>query len=155
MRVHILLGIALVVLLALVARHETAAEEITYVFGMTLDPNPNPTTAYYQAQKQAKMGLEIWRDWWNGLSVGNRTMSNGDAFKVALHFEDADYSSVTGSQQDLFDVYHDMSMNGSIDFFFVPVASPWDIQLRNYSYYALNIPFMLGMCKRFGLMIEL
>ena len=120
-----------------------AAEEVTYLFGISLGLNRTEAGALHQVQYDNMYGLEIWRDWWNQRSVEDRTTKYGVTFKVELHI--SNYSRFqAGNMYELFEVYRLMQQNYPIDFYFVPTTTPWDIQTRNYTYYELGIPYMVG-----------
>lgn len=124
-----------------------SSSETTYVFGTNLALDAGSAQSFSNTQLQTLQGLEIWQDWWNALPAANRTTKWGEVFNVQLHVErfsnyTADYSNT--NMYNLFNTYYNMSQNTSINYFFSQVASPWGIQLRNYSYYELGIPFMCG-----------
>lgn len=139
--------VAIAVLALAMASFAHAGSETTVVFGINLALDSPPSQSFAGTQLQVLYGLEIWRDWWNALPASNRTTNWGDSIKVQLHVERFSNYSDDGlgiNQHLLYETYANMSQNSSINYFFAPVASPWDIQLRNYSYYALGIPFMVG-----------
>jgi hypothetical protein len=118
-------------------------EEVTYTFGISLGLNRSQAGTLGQVQYDNLDGFEIWRDWWNARSPADRTTRYGTTFKVALHVED--YSNlVNGSMYGLFETYAKMQSYGNISFYFVPTTTPWDVECRNYTYYELGIPFMVG-----------
>jgi hypothetical protein len=141
--------LVLLLLGVLLAAHG-ATSEVTYTFGVNLALNESQSGSFSSVQLDAFIGYSIWKDWWNSRSIADRTTRSGVTFKVDLHVEQfSDYSTIPGNQETLFQTYYNMSKNTSIDFFLSPVACPWGVALRNYSYYELGIPLMVGMWIQF------
>ena len=134
-------SLALLVLLV----HAACCEERTIIFGISLGLNATESGDFGGAQQDTLEGLMVWKDWFNSLNASARTTSWGMTFKVDLHVaEDSKFADTPQNEQIMFDVYRDMALNSSIDYLFSPVASPWDIQARNYTYYVLGVPVMVG-----------
>jgi hypothetical protein len=144
-------GCKLYILLALLVvamASGVRAEERTLVFGISLGLNATESGDFDGVQQSTKEGLELWRDWWNGLDASKRTTSWGMTFKIALHIVDnsklSDPWGQNTNELNMYSVYANMIANSSIDYFFPPVASPWDIQLRNYTHLNHGLPVMVG-----------
>lgn len=144
MRVSFVFALALVLIVALQGCL-VEGEERTFTFGISLALDAPPGQYFAGVQVETLHGITIWKEWWNSLSVAERTMKNGDSFKVELHIERfSNYTDLEVNKRALFNTYAAMFANTSIDFLFMPVASPWDIPFRNYSYYELGVPFTVG-----------
>lgn len=117
--------------------------ERTFTFGINLALDYDTLGA--DVQHQALIGYTLWQDWWNAKSPQLRTTKGGEVFKVGLHVETfSGYGTHNSSNPGmLFDTYASMFANATIDYFFAPVACPFGVSLRNYSYYALGIPLMI------------
>jgi len=144
-------GFAVIYLLA-TAQHglcdELAATvEDTIGFGIPLALNPPPGQSFQQVQRECLVGLEVWRDWWNGLPAANRARRYGPPFKVDLVVSSSasDYTDNSANLELMYNVYRDMVHNSSVSYLFGPVASPWGYQVRNFTLYELNVPIMIGM----------
>lgn len=145
MRVSFVFALALVLIVALQGCL-VEGEERTFTFGISLALDAPPGQYFAGVQVETLHGITIWKEWWNSLSVAERTMKNGDSFKVELHIERfSNYTDLEVNKRALFNTYAAMFANTSIDFLFMPVASPWDIPFRNYSYYELGVPFTVAM----------
>lgn len=118
---------------------------MTFTFGVSLAMNATEAGGFSGVQSDTLKGYEIWQDWFNSQSPESRRTKWGTTFKVDLHVEDfSNFAESESNMLALFAVYEKMHRNATIDFFFGPIATPWDIQVRNYSYYELGIPFMMG-----------
>lgn len=122
----------------------SSVPETTIVFGVNLALYGPSTQSYTANQIQAYQGFVIWQDWWNALPASSRKTTWGKVINVELHIET--YSNyIQNYTYDwnyyaMQEVYASMARNASIDYLFATVASPWDIQLRNYTYYELGVP---------------
>lgn len=129
--VSLLLGVAVV---------QGAERTITFGVNLALEGS----SSYTEAQKDSLIGFTIWQNWWNSRDPQFRTAKDGTALKVALHVETfSGYTYSYANQQALYDTYASMKANTSIDYYFAPVACPFGVALRNYSYYALGMPLMV------------
>lgn len=140
--------VLLVVAIALLSRDASAQEEQTFIFGISLALDAPPDQNFAQVQVETYQGMIIWKEWWNSLPKSARTMKNGNSFLVDFHIERfSNYGQSDTDRQGMFDTYARMAANQSIDYLFMPVGAPWNIELRNYTYYELGVPFVVGMCS--------
>jgi gamma-aminobutyric acid type B receptor len=120
------------------------AENKTYVFGINLALDPVLSGWNYEENLGTLQGLEIWRDWWNGLPASQRTTAWGDTFTVELHVETfSDYSTNGPTQMaGVYGAYANMTQNSSIDYYF-GTAGFQGIPVRTYCLETLNIPIQV------------
>ena len=132
-------------LVMLCALGTPASADRTVTFGINLALHSGASDYFYTVQPDVLNGLLLWKDWWNALPASNRTTKWGETLTVDLFVDTfSNYTDVTTNMNSLFNVYRGLVSNTSIDYLFVPVASPWDIQLRNFTYYELGVRNMVG-----------
>lgn len=147
---HVALVIGLALNIAVYTRGEelntAVVAEDTLTFGISLALHPPAGQPFKSFQTDCLAGLEIWRDWWNALPASNRTRRYGPPFKVELAVSSAasDYTDTPANRDVMFNTYRSMASNRSIDYLFGPIGSPWGVPTRNFTYYELGVPIMLG-----------
>lgn len=147
---HVALVVLLALNIAVCARSAeldaTAVAEDTLTFGISLALHPPAGQPFQDIQTDCLAGLEIWRDWWNALPASNRTRRYGSPFKVELAVSSAasDFTDTIANRDIMFNTYRSMASNTSIDYLFGPIGSPWGVPTRNFTYYELGVPIMIG-----------